>query len=353
VAPFRVLMNTLADRLPRTIAKWRAGILEVRSAMTVELPPLLLTANVASVFEICKQLDEASNPVTCDASRLVVAEPMALCALVATLSRLQRFRREVRVVGLSPQFKRQLETLDILSRSLHVREDEGRCGYQGSLHAYRVKSEEEGNEVGNKIARSIASLVPSSRPPVSATEPVVKDHSLVFPLAYIFIELIDNGLRHGRGRGYGSAGVWIAAQYHSPRGLIRLAIADDGCGFLLTFQGREDLRIRSHADAIRAGFRPFTSSKRDVGLFADTQHQGLGLTICRDLALRSDGQISVVTGNSWMTNPEVSGEQSRVAPFWQGSVLSVELRLPALNSINFFEITNRYNPNPNLEVRII
>jgi hypothetical protein len=111
--------------------------------------------------------------------------------------------------------------------------------------------------------------------------------------------------------------------------------------------------VRSHADAIRAGFRPFTSSKRDVGLFTDTQHQGLGLTICRDLALRSEGEISVVTGNSWMTNPEVVREQSRNAPFWQGSVLSVELRLPALNQLNFFEITRRYNPNPNLAVRLM
>jgi signal transduction histidine kinase len=321
--------------------------------MTVELPMLLLTANVASVFEICAQLEGASDPVFCDASRLIVAEPMALCALVATLSRMQRFRREVHVVGLSPQFKRQLENLDILSRSLHVPEHERRSGYQGTLHAYRVKNEEEGNEIGNRIARLVASLAPSSRPAVSATDSTMKDHSLVFPLAYIFTELIDNGLRHGRGRGYDTASVWIAAQYHPPQGLIRLGIADDGCGFLLTFQGRRDLQIRSHTDAIRAGFRPFTSSKRDVGLFADTQHQGLGLTICRDLALRSNGHISVVTGNSWMTNPAMAGEQSRAAPFWQGSVLSVELRLPALNSVNFFEITNRYNPNPNLGVRII
>jgi hypothetical protein len=321
--------------------------------MTIELPPLLLTANVASVFTVCAQLQDAADPVVCDATHLMVAEPMALCALVATLSRMQRIRRDVCVVGLSPQFKQQLEHLDILGKSLHVSEHEKRSGYQGTLHAYRVKSEEEGNQIGNRIARSIASLVPSSRPSLSAVGPDSVDQSLVFPLAYIFTELIDNGLRHGRGRGFQAASVWVAAQYHPPRGLIRLAIADDGCGFLLTFQGRRDLNIRSHADAIRAAFRPFTSSKRDVGLFADTQHQGLGLTICRDLALRSEGAISVVTGNSWMTNPELPGEQARSAPFWQGSVLSVELRLPALNHLNFFEITRRYNPDPDLALRII
>jgi len=317
----------------------------------IELPTLLLTANVSSVFQICAQLHDAADPVVCDASRLIVAEPMALCALVATLARMQRLGRNVQVVGLSPQFKRQLEELDILGRSLHVAETERNRGYQGTLHAYRVKSERDGNEIANKIANAIASLIPSSHPAVSALEPAQRYKAIVFPLAYIFTELIDNALRHGRGRGYDQASVWLSAQYHPPRGLIRLAVADDGCGFLKTFQSRDDLRLQSHADAIRAGFRPFTSSKRDVGLFADTQHQGLGLTICRDLAVRSEGSVAVVTGNSWITNPEIEGEMSKSAPFWQGAVLSVELRLPALNAANFFEITGRYNPDPDLPIR--
>lgn len=186
---------------------------------------------------------------------------------------------------------------------------------------------------------------------MSALQQSQRYKAVTFPLAYIFSELIDNALRHGRGRGYDQASVWLSAQYHPPRGLIRLAVADDGRGFLKTFQGRDNLRVRSHADAIRAGFRPFTSSKRDVGLFADTQHQGLGLTICRDLAHRSEGSVTVVTGNSWITNPEIEGEQSRVAPFWQGAALGVELQLLALNTANFFEITSRYNPDPDLPIQ--
>lgn len=264
---------------------------------------------------------------------------------------MQRVGRDVRVIGLSRQFKQQLERLDILSRSLHLAESKKNTGYQGTLHAYRVKTESEGNEIGNRIARSIAALIPSSRPALSALDPVERNDSLVFPIAYIFTELIDNGMRHGRGRGYPHASVWLSAQYHSPNGLIRLAVIDDGCGFLATFQGREDLKLKSHAEAVRAAFLPFTSSKRDVGLFSDAQHQGLGLTICRDLARRAEGDVTVVTGNSWMTSPGVEREKSRTAPFWQGSALSVELRLPALNVVNFFEITSRYNPDPNLRLR--
>ena len=327
--------------------------LSLRLHRMIELPKLLLTANVSSVFQICARLEDAAEPVICDASHLVVAEPMALCALVAQLSRLHRTGRDVQVIGLSRQFKAQLEKLDFLSRSLHLAKTEGDSGYQGTLHVYHVRNESEGNEIGNEIARSMASLIPSWNPATSALVPPERNNAIVFPLAYIFTELIDNGMRHGRGRGYHDASVWLSAQYHPPMGLIRLAVADDGCGFLATFQGRQDLQLKSHAEAIRAAFRPFTSSKRDVGLFADAQHQGLGLTICRDLARRSDGSVTVVTGNAWMTNPEFHGEQSRSAPFWQGSVLSVELRLPALNLVNFFEITNRYNPDPSLRLRFM
>jgi signal transduction histidine kinase len=319
----------------------------------IELPPLLLTANIASVLKICGQIDAAADPVICDAARLVVAEPMALCALVVTLSRMQRIGRNVQVVGLSRQFKQYLESLDLLAGSLHLAEGDRNTGYQETLHAYRVKSEQHGNEVGNKIATEIASLIPSQQPATSALEPHPRINSVFYPLAYIFTELIDNAMRHGRGRGFNHASVCLCAQYHPPRGLIRLAVVDDGCGFLATFQDRSDIRAKSHAEAIRTGFKPYTSSKRDVGLFSDTQHQGLGLTICRDLALRSEGNVAVVSGNSWITNPEAHDEQSRIAPFWRGAALSVELRLPALNTVNFFEITSRYNPDPNLPIRFI
>jgi hypothetical protein len=73
----------------------------------VALPPLLLTANIAGVLKICAQIDETIDPVICDAGWLDMAETMALCALVVTLSRVLRVGRRVQVVGLSGQFKQQ------------------------------------------------------------------------------------------------------------------------------------------------------------------------------------------------------------------------------------------------------
>jgi hypothetical protein len=319
----------------------------------IALPPLLITANVPSVFRVCAQLHDSPDPVVCDASHLLVAEPMALCALATTLTRMQRPGRDVQVIGLSPQLKQQLERLDIISHSLHLATNDRAIGYKGILHAYHVSNERQGNEIANLIANSIAELIPPQRAAFDEFEESNGSGRLVPPLSYLFTELIDNGFRHGRGRGYQHATVWLSAQYHPPRGLIRFAVADDGCGFLATFTDREDIKAKTHGDAIRAGFRPFTSSKRDVGLFNDAPHLGLGLTICRDLARRSDGSVSVVSGSSWITNPGLHTEHSEVAPFWQGAVVSVELRLPALNTLNFYEIARRYHPTPDLPLRLM
>src|SRR5512138_3620538 len=107
----------------------------------IVLPPLLITANVPSVFRVCAQLHDSPDPVICDASHLLVAEPMALCALATTLTRMQRPGRDVQVIGLSPQLKQQLERLDIISHSLHLATNEREAGYKGILHAYHVRNE--------------------------------------------------------------------------------------------------------------------------------------------------------------------------------------------------------------------
>jgi anti-anti-sigma regulatory factor len=111
--------------------------------VAIQVPPLLLTANVSSIFEICAQIVDASDRVTCDACRVVVAETMALCALVAALSRVQRVGKDVQALGLSPHLKQLLENCDILSRSLHASEGDKDSAEPEYLHAYRVKTEAE------------------------------------------------------------------------------------------------------------------------------------------------------------------------------------------------------------------
>lgn len=320
----------------------------------IRLPRLLLTANASTIAKVCAEINEVSDPVVCDASELRAAEPLALCAVAATLAHMQRFGRRVSVIGLQQWLKQHLQRLDILSHSLHAADEQSTSTNEAtrSLHAYRIRDVRDGNTIGNALAQTVASLIPlpyvrhSERP-----RPVC--HPLTIPLAYLFTELIDNAFSHGRARGYTHGTVWTSAQYFPPRGLIRLAVVDDGCGFHATLQGRRDLDLNSHADSIRAAFRPHVSCKRDVGLFADSVHQGLGLTICRDLATRASGTIAVLSGNAWISNPECTDEIAKATVFWQGSIVSAELQLSSLNTANFREITSKYTTREDLPIRFI
>ena len=88
---------------------------------------------------------------------------------------------------------------------------------------------------------------------------------------------------------------------------------------------RQRARSRQNGSASKGPIAMPSTSRMPSVLTAtatDSRHQGLGLTICRDLACRSEGNVAVVTSNSWITNPEVESEQSRAAPFWQGTVVA-------------------------------
>jgi hypothetical protein len=263
---------------------------------------------------------------------------------------MERMKRAVDVVGLQPALKARLDALDILRNSLHLSEAPKDGPSRGPLFAYRVRSPKEGSDVANALAQSVAALVP--RPYQHAlSDTRSPDHPLVQPLAYIFSELIDNGFSHGRGAGYTHAEVWTSAQYFPTSGLVRLAVGDDGCGFLNTLKERAG--VDSHTSAIRMAFRPNVSCKRDVGLFRDAVHQGLGLTICRDIAARAGGHVSVVSGSGWVINPERHGEHVKTCAYWQGSIVSAEILVSGINAFNFRDITKQYTQREDLPIRFV
>src|SRR5262245_35440152 len=103
------------------------------------------------------------------------------------------------------------------------------------------------------------------------------------PVGYVLTELLDNSLNHGRSHGFAHASAWVAAQYYPSGDLVRVCVVDEGCGFLKSLRGSPALKQNSDSGAILAALQAFVSSKRDVGVFRDAVHQGIGLTVCRDL----------------------------------------------------------------------
>jgi hypothetical protein len=189
-----------------------------------------------------------------------------LCALAVTLARVQRHGRQVRITGVRAWLKAHLERLDILRNSFQrIDSEPSMDASQGTLHAHRIANVREGNRAGNALAQTVASLIPPAYDDVISLSRR-RAHPVELPLAYIFTELIDNSFGHGRARGYSHASVWIAAQYHPQGGLVRIAVADDGCGFLATLKDRKDLSVGSHAVDPRGfpSFRILQARRRTI-----------------------------------------------------------------------------------------
>jgi hypothetical protein len=158
------------------------------------------------------------------------------------------------------------------------------------------------------------------------------------PLRYVFNELIENALTHGRGKGFNKASAWVAAQYYPSSGKMRLAVVDDGCGFLESLRDHPELPEEAHAAAIEIALKAKVSRNRDVDLMDDSVNQGVGLTVIREIALRADGCLALVSGNAWLADYPRNQREQRTVPDWQGVGAYVELKRSRLQRINLVSI---------------
>jgi hypothetical protein len=163
------------------------------------------------------------------------------------------------------------------------------------------------------------------------------------PLAYVVTELLDNALTHGRGKGFAASSAWIAAHYYAESDLIRLAVVDDGCGFLKSLESHPAVTPKSHSVAVRAAFNAGVSCNKEVGLLTDTLNAGIGLTVSRDIAIRSGGAVWAGSGDAYLSDPGRESEKPSRIPNWQGSMLNFELRRPGLISFNFRDLFSKYD----------
>ena len=327
----------------------------------INLPKLMLGGDLPQLVRIATAIaDDYSPTVECNAEHLVTAEPVALCLLAASFGQLERRGQCARIRGLRPEVRQNLERLDVLADWFRERPlqtpDFQSDDRQSDLRACRVSTLGQANQIANALSREIAAFIPSDDlDAVIDDDPTLVRYRVVEqPLEYLITELLDNSLKHGRVGGFGNATAWVAAQYYRVGDLLRVAVVDDGCGFLRSLESHPEVTPSTHQNAISTAFRPFVSCNKDVGVFSDTTHQGIGLTVCRDLCLRADGDISAASGTAWLSSPATSSETSRMlAPGYQGVVVMMTLHRRAITPGSLGEIIRRYQSNENLPVRLI
>lgn len=280
------------------------------------------------------------SKVVIDASRLRYIDPAGLCVLTVLANQLGELEIELELRGLGQDMAQYLARMDLFRN----------CKIGGAPAAVGTRRESEGRFVelqcltepreaasaAPKLARTLVGKIDDVHLDSEPDEMTGKSEvDLVEgPLNYVLGELVENALTHAKRRGYNGARAWIAAQYYPTSRKVRLAVVDDGCGFLESLRGHEALKEQSHSAAIEAALEPRVSHNRDVGLGRDSGNQGIGLTVTRQIAMTSGGFMTLFSGDGWVADASGLPREHKTIPLWQGAGVYMELKREQLRDVD-------------------
>lgn len=287
---------------------------DLLSAEGIPFPRALSATEMGSLLHFCHQISTSEEDVVVlDASELLMMDPLGLAMFRAVLER----------PGVSSYHVNAMyqENINYLLRmgffeGLSVT---GLVEQHGPLKTENcIKLQKVDADNCEEVASLLAEFVIGQA--VGESE---KGSDYQHPVEYALKELLNNATSHARRNGFFGAGAWVACQYYQSNGSIRLAIVDNGCGFLATLQHHEALIESTHAGAIRTALLERVSCNRGPKLAyeTDSQNQGVGLTTTAKIAEKAEGHLIVASGDAWLNTakgePEVTGEAH-----WQGVAIA-------------------------------
>ncbi|MGP0151175.1 ATP-binding protein [Pseudomonas oryzihabitans] len=299
-------------------------------------PSSLSASEPSPLIAFCHSvLAKASEPHTIlDASELRFIDPMGLAAFRAALETVDRqqpekeysvrwMRPDVTQYLLQMDFFQGLEVvgLDQLAKEL-VPDDHKNCVELVCLDSGNSE------EVASRLVNAMTGLD-------SEDECVVDASRYRRPIEYALKELLENSLSHAKRHGRGNASVWVACQHFAENGTVRLAIVDNGCGFLKTLQGHAQLQAPTHLGAIEAALIERVSCNRGplLSYETDSQNQGVGLTTTARIAKAAGGTLVVASGNAWVnTANDVTWEMDDAQ--WDGVAIAFACQRDLLPSVS-------------------
>ncbi len=205
------------------------------------------------------------------------------------------------------------------------------------------------DDISNAITRNVSGLSWGPDPEgMRESEGVMVTQEI----AYVFSELLNNALVHGRTRGWGNASAKVAAQYFPNLNRLGIAIVDNGCGLLETLTGHPDMENpATDLRAIQLALRPYTSCNPDVGIRHDAANQGLGLTMSTQMVLAAGGRIGVFSGRGRLKR---RGDDLLVGHMekWQGTAVYLEVdrqKIADLNCATIARSMPKYQEVPDIQ----
>lgn len=315
----------------------------------ITIPPYVGASNIALLMKLSHDvINYVGETIDCDATSLRFIDPLGLCVLASVCHHISESGKNVVIHNLSDNMKSYMARMDLFdSCNIENIETYNRNDKRDSLvEVCKLENASQIDQLSTRIAHAIVGEIPDIDPneePDEMTGYTALDQ-LVIPIEYMFSELLENALTHGKRSGFRNANVWVSAQYYPKRDVIQLAVVDNGCGYLNTLNTHPELISPTHIGAIQTALLPEVSCNNDVNLMGDSINQGIGLTVVKDLALRAEGSISIISGDALLFQSENTIKHSSNDD-WQGVITALEIPRDNLKSIKIHEVIRPYQPS--------
>lgn len=313
--------------------------------MQISVPSRLNLRQSHALFQLVANTRSfMGRTVSLDCARLEYIDPLGLCVL-------QHWFEDLRDSGVTVDLRNLPHFMEIWLREMNLFHDlpNVKCDFRPSKYTESPRAgdfielrtvsrlqdcDQIADDISNAITQSVNSISWEPNPEgMHESEGVIVTQEL----AYVFSELINNALTHGRTRGWDGSTAKVAAQYFHNLKRLGIAIVDNGCGLLETLSGHPDMEVPvTDKKAIRLALRPYTSCNRDNGI-RDSANQGLGLTMSTRMVLATGGRIGVFTGHEQFKQ---RGEEIIAGPIekWQGTAVYLEFDRQKITELNHANI---------------
>lgn len=284
------------------------------------------------LFDAVTSID--ANVIEINAKDTCFVDPFGLCLLAAFCDRLKQDGKRLKVLGMSDAIQSYLSRMDLF-KQCHQEQmlDFQSLDQTASLTEIQCLQDRQDVELAaNKISRAIAGQTPEYNENAQPDEMTgfLPHEQIEDNLRYMFNELLENALTHGRRHGYDTSKVWVACQYYGSNGLIRIGIVDTGCGFRQSLQ-THPMSPETDEAAILLALEPRVSCNKDVDLMGDSVNEGIGLTVVYRMVKDAGGTMVLLSGRSIIedkTNKGIS-TKSLGSSAWQGVGIALEIKRTA------------------------
>lgn len=317
----------------------------------ITLPRTMTSQQIEPVLGQMEYVLSSPGPVVVDCSELIFIDPFGLTVLASTLDTVQRDDRPVRFDFLGARLTSYLQRMDFFD---HLDIDGVDLGHQqradkrdSLCELIRLSEEAHAEEALERMAWAVTGTIGGKE------RGEVKEPELFHPLNYALSELVGNSVTHAKREGYLHASVWIAAQFYPGSGVVKIAVTDNGCGFLNTLRNHPSLNgVQTHPAAIAAALRPRVSCNRNLVPLGLSENQGVGLTTTARISKAADGGITIFSGDGLHADSASGRAQKRwqrqrlIGPTWQGVGVVVDMSRSKLAGIKIHELLPDDEPLP-------